>query len=142
MKKGFWVLVGLGLSALLAACAGAGGGGGFSGTVTAPQGFTVQGTEVLACFYIQSSDSCDNSKSKTATLNGSGRSAGFSMDGLASGDYVIIAAKQGLLGGFVDNQGNLAIVRPPRSGINIDMVQVSGGSISPQRVQGGWATHK
>jgi hypothetical protein len=121
-------LVGLGLSALLAACGGAAGGGGFSGTVTAPQGFSVQGTEVLACFYIQSSDSCDESKSKTTTLSGSGRSANFAIDGLAPGDYVILAANsgQGLLGVFIDNQGNPAIVRPPRSGINIQMQQVSG----------------
>ncbi|WP_276954154.1 hypothetical protein [Allomeiothermus silvanus] len=129
MRKGVWRLVGLGLSALLAACGGAAGGGGFSGTVTAPQGFTIQGTEVLACFYLQSSDSCDESKSKTTTLSGSGRSASFAIDGLASGDYVIIAGKQGLLGVFVDNQGNPAIVRPPRSGINIELKQVSGGSL-------------
>lgn len=105
------------------------GGGGFSGTVTVPSGFTVQGVEVVACFYQSSSDSCDGSKSKSVTLNASGRSAGFSIEGLAPGDYVILAAKQGLLGVLTDNQGNPALVRPPRSGISIDMVQVSAGSV-------------
>lgn len=37
--------------------------------------------------------------------------------------------KHGLLGIFVDNQGNPAIVRPPRSGINIELKPVSGGSL-------------
>ncbi len=108
---------------VLGACGG-GGGSGFSGTVTAPSGATVQGTEVVACFYIASTDDCDDAKSKTTTINTAGRTGNFSIEGLAAGDYLILAANQaqGLIGVYVDSQGKPALVKPPRSGISIQMV--------------------
>ncbi|RYM37317.1 MULTISPECIES: carboxypeptidase-like regulatory domain-containing protein [unclassified Meiothermus] len=117
-------LLALGILLTLGACGG-GGGGGFSGTVTAPAGATVQGTVVLACFYLAATDSCDQDKSKTTSINTSGRSGNFSIEGLAAGDYVIVAQNeaQGLIGIYLDSQGNPAIVKPPRSGINIQLVQ-------------------
>jgi hypothetical protein len=108
---------------VLGACGGGGGGGGFSGSVTAPSGATVQGTEVVACFYIASTDNCDEAKSKTTTINTAGRTGSFSIEGLVAGDYMILAVNQtqGLIGIYVDSQGQPALVKPPRSGINIQM---------------------
>ncbi|MCS7068124.1 MAG: carboxypeptidase-like regulatory domain-containing protein, partial [Meiothermus sp.] len=86
MKKILAFLVLL-AAALWGGCGG-GGGGGFSGTVTAPAGASVQGTVVLACFYLEASDDCDSQKSKEVTLNTAGRTASFSIEGLAAGDYL------------------------------------------------------
>jgi hypothetical protein len=103
---------------------GGGGSGSFSGTVTAPQNATVRGTEVVACFYIPSTDDCDERKSKSTTINATGRSGNFSIRGLEPGDYYILAVNeaQGLIGAFVDNRGIPVLVRPPRSDINIELV--------------------
>lgn len=113
-----------GILLTLSACGG-GGGSGFAGTVTAPAGATVKGTVVTACFYLAATDSCDPDKSKITSISTSGNSGSFSIEGLAVGDYAIIAVNeaQGLLGLYLDNQGNAAIVKPPRSGINIQLVQ-------------------
>ncbi|MCX7784196.1 MAG: hypothetical protein N2318_11215, partial [Meiothermus sp.] len=81
------------------------------------------GTVVLACFYLEASDDCDSQKSKEVTLNTAGRTASFSIEGLAAGDYLILALNeaQNLVGFYLDNQGQPALVKPPRSGINIQL---------------------
>ncbi len=122
-------LVALAAGLFLSACGG-GGGSGFSGTVTAPSGKSVQGTEVLACYYLAAVDDCDPAKSKSVTITTAGRSGSFNIEGLTAGDYVIIAVNQaqGLVGIYLDNQGQPAIVKPPRSGITIELFQATAGS--------------
>lgn len=121
-------LVALAAGLFLSACGG-GGGSGFSGTVTAPSGSSVQGTEVLACYYLAAVDDCDPAKSKSLTINTAGRSGSFNIEGLTAGDYVIVAENQaqGLVGIYLDSQGQPALVKPPRSGINIQLSQAASG---------------
>ncbi len=113
-------LVGL-LGLLVLGACGGGAGSGFSGTVTAPVGMSVENTTVVACFYVAAIDDCDESKSKNTVIRATGRSGDFSIDGLAPGDYLIFATKTGLFGFYADARGEAILVKPPRSGINIQL---------------------
>ncbi|MCL6529604.1 MAG: hypothetical protein K6T70_05735 [Meiothermus ruber] len=126
-----WALLVLVAGLVLSACGG-GGGSGFSGTVTAPSGASVQGTEVLACYYDAAADDCDPAKSKSVTINTAGRSSSFSIEGLSAGDHLIIAVNQSqnLVGFYLDNQGQPALVKPPRGGLTIQLTQAALGSSS------------
>lgn len=123
MKKAIWTLVGLGLTALLAACGGAGGGGNsIAGTVSGPGGYTVSGTVVVACPGSVDVNNCDETTGKYTTLSGSGRSSAYRIEGIGAGDwYVLAVSPQKFLGGYVDGSGNLLPVKAGATGINISM---------------------
>jgi len=109
------------------------GGGSVSGTValgqTIAQG-TVQGSYVFALYYVQETDSFDESKSKWIQVQQGGRQAAYSVGGLQSGYYVLLAWKDvdgdrevsynDYLGIYTDSNGNV-LVTPGRSGVNITM---------------------
>jgi hypothetical protein len=109
------------------------GGGSISGTValgqTIAQG-TVQGSYVFALYYVQETDSFDEGKSKWIQVQQSGRQAAYSIGGLQSGYYVLLAWKDvdrdreisynDYLGIYTDSSGNV-LVTPGRSGVNITM---------------------
>ncbi len=110
------------------------GGGSISGTValgqTIAQG-TVQGTYVFALYYVRDADSIDERKSKWVQVQQGGRQGTYSITGLQSGYYILLAWKDvdgdrevsynDYLGIYMDSNGNIQLVTPGRSGVNITM---------------------
>jgi len=102
------------------------------GTAAPPP--TVQGTAVFA-LYIAGND-IDLDKSAVVRVNQTGQSAPYRIDDLAGGDYVVIAWKDldgdeditpgDYLGGYTNADGDLLLVRPTASNINVPLSVVQG----------------
>ncbi len=105
---------------------------------------SVQGTAVLACYYL--GNDCDAVRSQ-ATQVGSGTTlASYSFKGLEEGPYLMIAWKDlngdreinnGDYIGVYTQNANLALVRPPASNINLPLSTLEGlerVTLTPQRL--------
>jgi serine protease len=76
-------------------------------------------------------DSIDESKSKWVQVQQGGRQGTYSVTGLQSGYYILLAWKDvdgdrevsynDYLGIYTDSNGNIQLVTPGRSGVNITM---------------------
>ncbi len=104
--------------------------GSISGSVTAPGGGSILGTEVLACFIVNGQCDVDSPNSKGLILQGSGSSTAYAFENMASGQYVIAAAKDnngnsvldsGDYEGFYGSGQTATAVTPPAQNINIAM---------------------
>ncbi|MDX2007272.1 MAG: S8 family serine peptidase [Meiothermus sp.] len=92
---------------------------------------SVQGTFVLACFYL--GNDCDSVKSRITQAVGSGTLASYGFTELAVGEYLMIAWKDSdgnedindgdFLGVYTQN-GNAALVRPGSRNLDIPMEMV------------------
>ncbi len=97
-------------------------------TVTAAptQAVSINGSSVLACFYVAATDSCDVNKSVEITVNGTGLQANYSISNLSDGNYIVFAGKD-VDGNNDINSGDflgvytVGFVRPPASNIGIRM---------------------
>ncbi len=105
---------------------------------------TISGTEVLACFYVLATDSCDSTKSKFVTLAGAGLSANYTIANLASGTYLMAAIKDvngdnqlnsGDFIGIYTQNNNIGEVNPPATGIGITMSLVQTTEAATQTKQ-------
>ncbi|MFN3390559.1 MAG: S8 family serine peptidase [Meiothermus ruber] len=102
------------------------------GTAAPPP--TVQGTVVFA-LYIAGND-IDLNKSAVVRVSQTGLSAPYQFNNLAGGDYVVIAWKDldgddditpgDYLGGYTNADGDLLLVRPTASNINVPLSVVQG----------------
>ncbi|WP_257454463.1 DUF2141 domain-containing protein [Archangium lipolyticum] len=111
------------------------------GTVSAPAGVSLQGTQVVACFVINNGCSLDSSNTKQLVLQTSGSSFAYSFDGLAAGTYHVLAAQDvndngefddGDYSGLYTNGGSQAVtVTPPVLGVNITMQRKGSGGTIP-----------
>ena len=123
-----------GLLGLLAGCGQVPGGTGtISGVVSAPAGGDVSGTEVFACFANE--DGCER---LGLTIEQAGATAAYRLSGLPSGSYGVYALKDADSDGVADNGdffgyysralGEPALVRPPATGIDIEMTELTGAA--------------
>lgn len=106
--------------------------------MTVPSGGEIKDTVIRACVVDNNNQiQCGNPNSKTGTVTLTGSSVRYTFSNVASGRYVVVAFKDldvdGSLGSGdyfgcfgEDAQGNCAIVQPPRSGIDIQMNELSG----------------
>ncbi|WP_245575140.1 S8 family serine peptidase [Meiothermus rufus] len=95
---------------------------------------SVQGTAVVALFV--AGNDIDASRSGVSIVSQAGLRAPYSIPDLVPGDYVVIAWKDvdgddeitpgDYLGGYTDASGNLLLVRPTRSGIDVPLGVLSG----------------
>ncbi|MHB8878103.1 MAG: hypothetical protein ACYC8T_30770 [Myxococcaceae bacterium] len=128
---------------------GAGGGSGsISGTLFAPTGGTVQGSEVMACVPTATGE-CDAAKSVTVAVSAGGASAAFSIPNLPADSYYLIGGKDlnandtldvgDYLGGYLDGDGNWVPVTPPFTSAAIKMVVVPPTqAAAPPELVGTW----
>jgi serine protease len=108
---------------------------------TAP---SVQGTVVLACYYL--GNDCDTVRSRIAQVGTGTTQAAYSLKGLDDGEYLMIAWKDlngdtevnnGDYIGVYTQNANLALVRPPASNVNMPLETIDGLerlSLTPRRV--------
>jgi trimeric autotransporter adhesin len=128
--------------------AGTGGAGNsvtFSGTVDAPAGGDVAGTEVIACVVV--SGECDGQLSRAVTISTSGASAPFSFGAPAGYSYLMMAMKD--LNGsntldagdyvayLTDAAGSLEVLSSSTSGLHLSLT-VNGASALPSGLVGSW----
>ncbi|WNG33033.1 hypothetical protein F0U61_04930 [Archangium violaceum] len=108
-----------------------------SGTVTAPAGGSIIGTELAACFVVDGQCDTESPKTRLQLLQGSGTSATYKFDNMAAGQYLLIAIKDtnknneldsGDYVGFYGNSLGALPVKPPAKAINISMTVYTGGS--------------
>ena len=132
---------------LLAGCGGStvtdpppGNGGdalNVSGTVTAPQGGSVQGTVVEACYVVN--DQCAETSPNTVqlTITQTGGSAPYRFSSLAAGQYAVFAGKdvdgngsfgdEGDYAGCYGDEGGCLAVTPPQTGLNVQLGVIGDG---------------
>ncbi|MDY7226653.1 hypothetical protein [Hyalangium rubrum] len=112
--------------------------GTLSGAVTAPNGGTIAGTQVLVCFVVGGRCDTASPNTKSLTLQGTGVSAPYSVANLASGQYLVVAAKDtntndeldsGDYEGVYGNGQGAVAVTPPARNINITMAVSSNQTI-------------
>lgn len=130
-----------GLLGLLAGCGQVPGGAGtISGVVSAPAGGDVSGTEVFACY--ENEPEC--AMLGDVTITQTGTSAPYQLSGLPTGRYSVYALKE--LGGedyagwYVapgDEARRPALVTPPTTGIDIEMIAVPDAerSLIPEKLK-------
>lgn len=100
-----------------------------------PPPVSLSGT-LVAALFVTSTGAVDIDKSKGITLTQNSQSAPYSIPDLEAGDYIVLAWKdvdgngdvtQGdYLGGYVNSAGDLLLVQPTKSGINVAMDIVQG----------------
>lgn len=98
------------------------------GTVSVPPDGDVAGTQVIACFPVGKVD-CDEQRSQSLEISGSGPSASYSFEGLEEETYIVVAFKD-IDGGGLDEgdyYGESAPVTPPATGVNVTMEVIGGG---------------
>jgi uncharacterized protein (DUF2141 family) len=111
----------------------AGGTGSLSGTMTPPQGGNLQGAIVVAC---DAADVCNTAaKVFKGTVN---TNNSYSITGLASGNYVVVALKdngdgQLGVGDYLGCYGDLSkdqclIVQPPKTGLNFQVFVINSAA--------------
>lgn len=97
---------------------------------------SLKGTQLVACYYLASSDSCDPGKSQVLELAQDGSSTAYKFSGLPGGDYIIYGLKDVNKNGSLDNGdylgfytqgGQIALVKPGASGVNFTLELVSAG---------------
>lgn len=97
---------------------------------------SLKGAQLIACYYLAQSDSCDPNKSQALTLSQDGSSMAYKFSGLSGGDYVIYGLKDvnkngsldaGDYLGFYQQGGQIALVKPGASGVNFTLELVSTG---------------
>jgi hypothetical protein len=129
---------------------GSGGGSGttISGSVSVPPGEAVDGVQIIACVPTPAGD-CDMAKSAAILLSGSGSSTTFDLASLTAEPCYVLAFKDknqnqtldagDLVGAAVDPAGELLLVTPPATGVNISLALVPSqtGSVPPELV-GNW----
>ena len=129
-----------GLVGLLAACGEVpGGAAGISGTVTAPAGGSVVDTDVFACF----TNEADCERLSLVTVQRTGTSADYRLISLPNGSYGVYGFKDvddsggasngDLYGYYSTTPGVIGSVRPPASGIDIEMSRLTGATPAPVR---------
>jgi hypothetical protein len=120
-----------------------------SGTVYAPSGGNINGTIVLLCFV--TGETCDESKSEAVTISSNGSSATYITPNLVAGNYAVFALQGQLdqnndltsldtLGVYArgaNNGATYTTVRPPASGIDVKLLNLSnpdagGNPVSPE----------
>ncbi|QRK12031.1 carboxypeptidase regulatory-like domain-containing protein [Archangium violaceum] len=114
---------------------------GISGTVTAPAGGSISGTQVVACFVSGGACVPDHSNTRQVTLSGTGSSGTYSFSSLAAGQYTLVAYKDinvnsqvddGDYEGFYTTTGTSASpVTSPAQGVNIFLRVRGGGTTTP-----------
>jgi len=102
---------------------------------------TLEGAYVIACFYL--GNDCDQIKSRIIQVKGQ-TSGPYSFGDLAAGDYLLFGWKDldgdkdvsagDYLGAYVEN-GQIALVRPSKSGLNFALEEVQGTGMLLDRVQ-------
>ncbi len=129
-----------GLLGLLVGCGQVpGGAGSISGTVTAPAGRDVAGTQVFACFENER----DCARLGNVKVTASAASATYQLGSLAPGSYGVYALKDadgdgnatgnGDFYGYYNPQASeLSLVMPPAENIDIQMTVLTGASKVPQ----------
>ncbi len=115
------------------------GGNTISGTVTAPTGGDIGGTEIGACPVVNNAPDCTNVVSLVVTQSGS--SAAYSLDAQAGQSYVVFAYKDtNNSGGDADNGDYLGgyptvesptAVTAPATNIDFALAVVGGSTPSP-----------
>lgn len=118
------------VAVLLAACGGnsplGGGGNGISGSVAAPRGGNVSGTQVLACPVANQRYDCGSNDARDTEVD---RNGSYSLD-VSRGSYVILALKdannsgeldEGDYLGFYTEGGDVVAVSPPIDNVDIQM---------------------
>ncbi|QRN95060.1 hypothetical protein JRI60_39170 [Archangium violaceum] len=111
------------------------------GSVSAPVGVSIKGTELVACFVINNECSLDSSNTKRVVLQASGSRAAYSFDGLAAGNYQVIAVKDSnnndafddgdYSGQYVKGGSEAVAVTPPVMGIDIALQMKGSGNHQP-----------
>ncbi|GGO35901.1 hypothetical protein [Deinococcus humi] len=107
---------------------------GIQGTVTAPQGRSVAGTLVVAC-YVED-PTCQSPATKIQPVQGSGGSGTFAFPALEDRAYVLSAIQDANGNGVVDSgdlvdvysttdaPGPRSSLRPPANGVSLELVSV------------------
>ena len=109
------------------------------GTITAPLGGDLRGTEVVACFVVNGQCELNSANTRAQVLQLMGPSVSYGFDNLAAGQYLVAAAKDinannefddGDYSGMYTNGGTAALgVTPPAQGISLTLqVKGSGGT--------------
>jgi uncharacterized protein (DUF2141 family) len=111
-------------------------GDGISGTLFAPSGEDVAGTQIGACVVVNQSADCNAPSTIMTTISTSGSSAPYSL-AVPAGDY-IVAARQDVNGdgifdyfggyGYDPASDSYQIVTSPAQGIDITLLPDSGSS--------------
>ena len=123
-----------------------------SGSVYAPSGGNVNGTIVLLCFV--TGETCDESKSEAVTISGNGNRATYTTPNLAAGSYAVFALQGTLdqnndltsldaLGVYAQGANNgttYTTVRPPASGIDVQLLNLSSPDVGGNPVSTAPAT--
>lgn len=118
-----------------------GGAGSISGTVSAPSGEDVTGTQVFACY--QNEDDCDSLG--RVNITESAASATYQLGSLPPGSYGIYALKDAnndgnssgnsdFFGYYSVSAGEPSLVTPPAENIDIQMTLLTGASKVPQAI--------
>lgn len=116
--------------------------GPISGTVTVPEGVSLEDTELVACYLVN--NVCDSTAPQTRWQLlrglGPGTSAAYTFENLAPGSYLLAAAKDtngngtldsGDFRGLYTRGGTSAVsVSPPAQGINLALTVYGGGTAS------------
>lgn len=118
-----------GLLGLLVGCGQVpGGAGSISGTVTAPAGRDVAGTQIFACYE----DMADCARLGNVEVTVSATSAPYQLGGLPLGNYSIYALKktagEAYAGWYASpsNAGERVLVTPPATGVDIQLRAFTG----------------
>lgn len=126
-----------GLLGLLVGCGEVLGGAGISGTVSAPVGGDVAGTQVFACY--ENEDGC--AMLGKVQLTQPGASAPYQLGSLPRGRYGVYALKeldgQDYFGYYTPAPREVGLVTPPADGIDIQMTAFPDAERSslPQKIR-------
>ena len=122
-----------GLMGLLVGCGEIlGEAGSISGTVSAPTGGDVSGTDVFACFANR--DGCER---LGITVEQTGSTAGYTLSGLPRGSYGVYAFKDvdgdgvpenGDAFGHYSTDNQTTLVTPPATDVDIEMYTLTGAT--------------
>jgi uncharacterized protein (DUF2141 family) len=111
------------------------------GTITAPGGGDLRGTEVMVCFVVNGQCDVNSANTRSQVLQVMGPSASYGFDKLVAGQYLVAAVKDvnannefddGDYSGVYTNGGTVALgVAPPAQGISITLQVKAPGGTNP-----------
>ena len=118
------------------------------GTVTVPDGHTLQGLQVLACVPNASTGACDPGQSVTTTLDAGTTSGTFALT-VTDGTWYLFAGTDrdgdgtpeagDLTGGLLTSTGAFTPVRPPQGQLQLTVFEVPPRASLDATLTGTWA---
>lgn len=120
------------LGITLVACGG--GPKNIEGTLSAPSGGSVRNSVIAACPVEGREANCSDPRAKEITVNASGRSTPYKLEGLEDASYLVLAYKdndgdgragEGDYLGYYGYPDDPKMVKPPARGIDIQMQVLS-----------------